>query len=65
MFPRCRQCKKTFEIVVPDEAYQRWEDGELIQKALPMLTAGERELLINGICESCFDKLFKALDEEK
>jgi hypothetical protein len=44
--------------MVSNHDLKRWEGGELIQDAMPYLSAGERELLISGICETCFDKIF-------
>ena len=35
-----------------------WQEGELIQVALPTLTEGERELLISGTCDTCWDRMF-------
>lgn len=37
--------------------------GEYIQNAMPMLSAGERETLLSGSHEKCFDEAF-AEDEE-
>jgi hypothetical protein len=45
-------------IEAPDEAVERWQSGDYIQDALPMLSADERELLISGICGHCFDTMF-------
>jgi len=39
--------------------YARWLDGELIQKALPYLTAEEREFLMAGITADEWDDLFE------
>ena len=38
--------------------YTSWENGELIQNAMPYLTADEREVLISGICGPCFGGLY-------
>tara|TARA_Y100000296_G_scaffold73682_1_gene91423 strand:- start:308 stop:457 length:150 start_codon:yes stop_codon:yes gene_type:complete len=47
---------------VQAEDYEAWENGELIQNAMPYLSADEREVLISGMCGPCFDNLFG--DEE-
>ena len=39
--------------------YTSWENGELIQNAMPYLTADEREVLISGICGPCFGGLYR------
>ena len=55
----CHACHHTFELPVAYEQIVRWLTcGGYIQKAKPQLNAGERELLISGTCNSCFDKLF-------
>ena len=55
----CRECKQAFEIAVNPDDVRKWQGGELIQRAMPYLTADERELLISGTCGSCFDKMWK------
>ena len=37
---------------------RRRQRGELIQEALPELSADQRELLISGTCPKCWDELF-------
>ena len=58
MWSTCRQCKDQVEMQVYAEDVAAWENGELIQNALPYLSAGEREVLISGTCDSCWDKMF-------
>jgi hypothetical protein len=42
-----------------------WHDrGVLIQDALPFLTAGQREILMTGVSEECWDALFADEDED-
>ena len=54
----CVQChgKTTFKL--PADGYLRWKSGELVQNALPKLSADDRELLISGMCGECFDLIF-------
>jgi hypothetical protein len=59
---KCKICGNEFMFDVVEDDYIRWKEGELIQNALPYLKAGERELLISGTCDSCWDKMFG--DEE-
>jgi len=35
-----------------DACFAKWEDGELIQNAFPMLNADEREFLMTGMTSS-------------
>lgn len=54
----CVRCKKRYQLRVNSKDHDRWLEGEHIQDVMPYLTAGERELLISGICGPCYDKLF-------
>ena len=54
----CVQCKETQHITVGTTDLDTWEKGELIQNAMPYLSADEREVLISGVCGTCFDKMF-------
>ena len=54
----CVQCKETQHLTVGTADLTNWENGELIQNAMPYLTADEREVLISGICGTCFDNMF-------
>lgn len=55
---QCRQCHMIRTVQISREDFSQWQDGVLIQNAMPYLTPGERELLISRICEPCFDKMF-------
>jgi len=55
---RCRTCGDTHILMVNAQDKKRWMEGELIQDAMPYLSADERELLISGTCGTCFDKMF-------
>jgi len=54
----CHSCSKNHSIKVPLAGHAQWMDGELIQDALPELSSGERELLISGTCDDCWDEMF-------
>ena len=58
MWTTCRVCKNQVEMKVYVEDVTAWENGALIQNAMPYLTPGEREVLISGTCEPCFDRMF-------
>lgn len=60
--PRCMFCGQQGEVRAPARGVQRWQDGELIQRALPELTAEQREQLINGTHPKCWDEMMG--DEE-
>ena len=54
----CRYCNSSQTLLVDMQDVDRWEDGELIQDALPYLSKSERELLISGMCENCWGNWF-------
>jgi hypothetical protein len=54
----CPICGAEHFVKVPEEAYEAWQNGALIQNAFPFLSAEEREWLISGICSECFDRMF-------
>ena len=58
MWTTCRVCKNQVEMQVHIEDVTAWENGELIQNAMPYLSADEREVLISGTCGPCFYRLF-------
>ena len=55
----CPFCGKTHEVECNELDYLDWQDGALIQDAMPYLSAQEREYLITGICSTCWEKCFK------
>lgn len=56
---QCRQCLLDYLITFHKTDYDEWLAGDsYIQDVMPYLTAGERELLISGICGDCFDRMF-------
>lgn len=54
----CPKCREPQTLTTSVTGYQRWIAGEFIQHAMPEIAKDERELLISGICQSCWDKLF-------
>ena len=61
---RCPFCGKAHEVECNEADYLDWQDGELIQNAMPYLSAQEREYLITGICEDCWASMFDSMDVE-
>lgn len=60
----CVCCHKAYTVVVPRGGLIHWlTSGALIQHAMPELSPDNRELLISGICGTCFVKLWE--DEEE
>lgn len=54
----CPICDDEHEVEVGMEQYEAWQNGELIQNAMPQLTSVEREQLISGFCPCCQKKIF-------
>ena len=54
----CMFCGNVHNVLLLAREYDAWQGGALIQDAMPHLSAGQRELLISGICETCFDETF-------
>lgn len=49
----------TMEINVTQDQINSWEDGELIQNAMPDLEPAEREFIVNGITPDDWYDIFK------
>lgn len=61
----CWHCGRVFTLWVNPDDLLDWTAGAgPIEKMMPYLTAGERELLISNTCSECFDSLFPPLDSD-
>ena len=56
----CPICGNVSEISVEVNDYIDWQNGKLTQNAFPYLSASEREMLISGVCEDCWNEMFGA-----
>lgn len=54
---RCPICSTGTSVLVNRNRYAAWEDGAMIQSAMPELPAVLREALISGICPICWQKM--------
>lgn len=54
----CVFCGKEHFVTVKEKEFIAWENGECIQKAMPSLSATEREQLISHICPKCQVSIF-------
>ena len=61
---KCPYCKKTTRLFVREENFIKWRKGALVQKAFPEMSADNREMLITGICPTCWIAMFER-EEEK
>lgn len=55
---KCRCCGKEHILNVANDEYNAYMNGALVQNAFPTLPPEYRELLISGLCENCWDKVF-------
>lgn len=62
---KCNICGKLHVLDVKEESYKLYLSGVHIQDALPELSVDDRELLISGICGTCFDAIFSSDDEDE
>ena len=60
---RCPFCGHANEVEVNEDDYFDWQDGMLVQDAFPYLSANEREMLISGICPTCWASTFGGEDD--
>lgn len=54
----CAYCLEVHTFECDTKGVVAWQAGELIQNALPELSADERELMISGTCGDCWDEMF-------
>lgn len=54
----CPFCNAMSIVEVEENAYTKWQNGELIQRAMPNKSSAERETLITGLCLKCQAKFF-------
>ena len=55
---RCPFCGHANFVEVNEMDYLDWDDGVSAQVAFPYLSADEREMLISGICPTCWARMF-------
>ena len=60
---RCPFCGHANFIEVNEVDYWDWQDGILAQVAFPYLSAEEREMLISGVCPTCWNNILKEEEE--
>jgi hypothetical protein len=62
----CVYCGAEYVLWVNEKDFLDWTSGiGYIQDKLPYLSANERELLISGTCDNCWNKMFGADDNEE
>ena len=59
----CRICGESHTVMADEKDVCHWQEGSLIQDAMPYLSADDRELLISGTCPDCWVEMFGISDE--
>lgn len=60
----CPVCGKETVITVNKDAYEKYQNGGLVQNCFPELSPEIREMLITGICPTCWDKIMNIGEDE-
>ena len=58
----CWKCDVVTDVPVLNSEFEAWQNGELIQNAMPDLNNDDREMLISKICPKCWDEMFAGFD---
>lgn len=53
----CPYCGLTALVEVPEEGYDKWVAGALLQHAMPEVLPALREMILTGTCPRCWDKI--------
>jgi len=51
---KCPFCHVEHRLQVNEKDYAKWEGGEQIQNVFHYLSPSQRELLMTGVCDTCF-----------
>ena len=54
----CNFCDVRKALQGSTDALDRYNSGTKIQVAFPLMSADDRELILNGTCPDCYDKLY-------
>ena len=54
---KCVFSGENFGCVVPAEEFFKWLDGEVIQKAMPLVSEANREFIISGVSPAGWELL--------
>ena len=63
VYTECPYCHQVHSVLCRKEGLEKWQAGDYIQKALPDLTPSQRELLMTGTYQKCWNEMFKEEDE--
>lgn len=61
---KCVACGEHEHVDVDAAGFRRWQQGELIQRALPDLTPTQREAIKMSWCLLCVDRIYSGLGSD-
>lgn len=57
---KCPRCHKVNFLPITEEELKAWDPSvQFVQDAFPQLDASQRELLLSGLCNTCWNEIFK------
>jgi hypothetical protein len=60
----CRLCGNRITFKVNVEGFRKWQQGEMIQRAMPELSVDLREMLISNTCGDCWKKHIEVSEDQ-
>lgn len=64
VFGPCHFCKAPQSVTVNKTDLDKFRDGRFAQDCFPDLSPSQREFLISGICDKCWDDMFSGDEDE-
>lgn len=61
---KCPICASEKSIPVVSTDYKAWQNGAFVQNAFPYLDDDNRERLVTGTCNECWDNMFAFEDDD-
>jgi hypothetical protein len=58
----CQWCFKESSVTVDRDKFDRWQGGALAQNVFTEMTAAERETLVSGTHEACWEAMWKGTE---
>ena len=62
---KCPRCHKVVELPLKEAELLAWNPETFAQDQFPQLTPGQREMLISGLCEECWNEIFEFEEDEE
>jgi hypothetical protein len=56
---KCGYCEEDTTVKAPKDAVHKCRAGTWIEEAMPMLSIGEMDFILNGLCPTCHKEIFE------